>query len=298
MRFVHHVAHAEDRSSHPEAGPLRPASLLSEGFVHGSFAKDVRASAALYFPAGAKLVVHTVDPRRLDVPIVVADTPRGPMPHVHGEIPRDAIVATVPLEEFDEGRDAVLGSNVVFLAFPGMTLLDLVATHDAVARIRRMGFDPTTRVRIVGVRAPEPGVPPWTEDGARFDVEATRPSLADVDALIVPGGPGATAIASDPDVLAWLATYPTNRFVASVCTGASILGAMGRLRGKRATTHATAMHALAAHGAEAVSDRVVSDGATMTAGGVTAGIDLGLAIVERLLGTEVRRAIATQMNVP
>ncbi len=59
--------------------------------MHASYKDRVEESAKLYFPAGSALVVLAIDPRKLDVPLHVADTPRGPMPHVHGSIPRDAV---------------------------------------------------------------------------------------------------------------------------------------------------------------------------------------------------------------
>jgi transcriptional regulator GlxA family with amidase domain len=74
--------------------------------------------------------------------------------------------------------------------------------------------------------------------------------------------------------------------IASVCTGAMLLGAAGLLRGRPATTNRLALDRLAEHGAEVVDARVVDDGDLLTAGGVTAGLDLALWLVERELGAE------------
>jgi cyclohexyl-isocyanide hydratase len=76
------------------------------------------------------------------------------------------------------------------------------------------------------------------------------------------------------------------RYLTSVCTGALVLGAAGLLRGKRATTHWYAHDFLARFGAVPVQDRVVRDRNLITAGGVTSGIDFGLAVVAELLGRE------------
>ena len=65
-------------------------SLATDGFIHCSYRERVLESAHLYFPAGADLVVLEIDPGQLDVPVDVAPTPRGPMPHVLGSIPRRA----------------------------------------------------------------------------------------------------------------------------------------------------------------------------------------------------------------
>lgn len=69
----------------------RPASLASEGFIHASYRDRVAESARLYFPADADLVVLAIDPTKLDCRVEIADTPRGPMPHIHGPLPRAAV---------------------------------------------------------------------------------------------------------------------------------------------------------------------------------------------------------------
>ncbi|MGK4511495.1 DJ-1/PfpI family protein, partial [Klebsiella pneumoniae] len=68
----------------------------------------------------------------------------------------------------------------------------------------------------------------------------------------------------------------------------------GRLEGKRATTHASALSQLADYGATAVRERVVDEGQVITAGGVTSAIDLGLHVVRRLYGDDVTAKIAAQ----
>jgi cyclohexyl-isocyanide hydratase len=75
-----------------------------------------------------------------------------------------------------------------------------------------------------------------------------------------------------------------------------LLGAAGFLDGKRATAHRDAIPLLARYGATAVEERVVEDGDVITAGGVTAAIDLGLYLVDRLAGAEVRDRIRAQME--
>jgi cyclohexyl-isocyanide hydratase len=77
----------------------------------------------------------------------------------------------------------------------------------------------------------------------------------------------------------------------SVCTGALILGAAGLLEGYKATTHWMALDALQGFGAEPVRERWVIDRNRATGGGVTAGIDFGLALMAELAGEEVARAV-------
>jgi len=85
-------------------GRYAPASLSTEGFVHASYRDDVVESARLHFPPGSALEVVVIDPHRLDVPVQVAATPRGGMPHIHGSIPDDAIASVVSLATFEVER--------------------------------------------------------------------------------------------------------------------------------------------------------------------------------------------------
>jgi transcriptional regulator GlxA family with amidase domain len=80
--------------------------------------------------------------------------------------------------------------------------------------------------------------------------------------------------------------------IASVCTGAVLLAAAGLLDGRPATTHHLARDRLRAAGAEVIDARVVDDGDIVTAGGVTAGLDLALWIVERELGAQAAERLA------
>ena len=302
-RWLFHLVRAEDLGWGSD-GRYAPASLAREGFIHASYKDRVEESARLYFQPEdlPGLRVLAVDPRRLDVPVDVADTPRGPMPHVHGSIPVDA-VRVIGLDALDVHADLVKGTRIALAAFPGLTLLDLVGPLDALSRIASMGFDPTTTCEVVALdRRHDEGDaeldPPvvWSAWGAELVAARHRPALDAFDVLVVPGGPGTRALENDPAAIAWLTTFPANRLLASVCTGALLLGAAGRLAGKRATTHHTMLADLARFGATAVSERVVDEGQLVTAGGVTSGIDLGLHLVRRLAGAEAHAKIAAQME--
>jgi len=80
--------------------------------------------------------------------------------------------------------------------------------------------------------------------------------------------------------------------MASVCTGALLLGAAGLLAGRPATTNRHALERLAETGAEVIDERVVDDGDVLTAQGVTAGMDLALWLVERERGVDFANALA------
>jgi cyclohexyl-isocyanide hydratase len=297
MRWLFHIVRAEELGWGRD-GRYAPPSLATEGFIHASYRDAVAESARLYFPADARLRVLAVDPRRLDVPVEIAETPRGPMPHVRGSIPVDAVRVIEP-EGVEAHPDGVTGTRIALLAFEGMTLLDLVGPLDALSRIATMGFDDTTTCEVLAMTHPEDdpaSTSVWAAWGAELLATRYRPSLDGFDVLVVPGGPGTRVLEHDTEAIAWLDTFPRNRITASVCTGSLLLGAAGRLAGRRATTHKTMLGELARFGATAVQERVVDDGQLVTAGGVISGIDLGLHLVRRLTGEVAYEKIAAQME--
>jgi len=113
-----------------------------------------------------------------------------------------------------------------------------------------------------------------------------------LDVLCIPGGGGINALLEDAEVLDFVRAQGARaRYVTSVCTGSLVLGAAGLLRGRRATTHWLSHDFLERFGAIPVHGRVVRDGNLITAGGVTAGIDFGLAVVAELAGQAQAEAI-------
>ena len=122
------------------------------------------------------------------------------------------------------------------------------------------------------------------------------------DTLMVAGGPGVEAAIADPVLIKWIRERARNaRRVASVCTGAFLLAASGVLDGRRAVTHWSYCAALARRfpAVHVESDPIfVRDGAVWTSAGVTAGIDLALALVEEDLGRTVGRNHAPEFPAP
>jgi len=113
------------------------------------------------------------------------------------------------------------------------------------------------------------------------------------DILLIPGGPGQAAHMSQADPLqTWLkAADQTTTWTTSVCTGALILAAAGLLEARRATTYWLAMDELARLGAKPVQERYVFDGKYATSAGVSAGIDMALALVARVAGEQTAQRI-------
>jgi transcriptional regulator GlxA family with amidase domain len=123
---------------------------------------------------------------------------------------------------------------------------------------------------------------------------------APLDTLVVAGGQGARAAVDDPALVGWVRDASARaRRTCSVCTGAFLLAAAGVLDGRRATTHWAWCDALArAHPAVRVDPEpiFVRDGAVWTSAGVTAGMDLALALVEDDLGPAAARPGAPQQR--
>jgi transcriptional regulator GlxA family with amidase domain len=188
--------------------------------------------------------------------------------------------------------------TVEILAVPAVQLLDVAgplqvfATANELAAAR--GDPPLYAVRVVSSAAPT------VVASAGLGLSAAPlPRGGKLDTLVVAGGPGVHAASKDPVVLHWLRRRAQDaRRVASVCTGAFLLGAAGLLNGRRAATHW--MHC-AELGRRYPAIRVesdpiyVRDGAVWTSAGVTAAIDLALALVEEDAGRALSLAVARHL---
>ena len=150
-----------------------------------------------------------------------------------------------------------VGPQYMFAGLMGATVHHVAATREPVTSDTRLTFVPTTTL-----------------------AECPR----DLDILFIPGGgAGTLAALQDPAILAWVADRGSRaKLVTSVCTGSLVLGAAGLLKGYKATSHWAARDLLKEVGATPVEARVVRDRNRITGAGVSAGIDLGLAIVALL----------------
>jgi transcriptional regulator GlxA family with amidase domain len=133
-------------------------------------------------------------------------------------------------------------------------------------------------------------------NGLRLSAAPLPSRRAAIDTIMVAGGSGARYVRADGDAVAWLRdAAPRARRVTSVCTGAFALATAGLLDGRRATTHWAWCAALARECAQVVVDPdpiYVRDGDVWTSAGVTAGMDLALALVEDDLGRETALEVA------
>ena len=187
-------------------------------------------------------------------------------------------------------RDA---PRIAFVVYDRMTVLDFIGIYDPLTRLKSMGFLPALTWDVCAMQ-------PVARDDRGLSLNATRfnEPLGGYHILVVPGGFGARTLKDDPRFVTWLTTAAPADLKVSVCTGALLLGAAGFLRDKRATTHPAEYDALRPYCAEVVAKRIVDEGNVITAGGVTSAIDVGLYVVERLAGPDVRHKIARQMDYP
>ena len=181
-----------------------------------------------------------------------------------------------------DSRASADALHVGMLLFEGVTQLDLTGPYEVLARM------PRAQVHLVAARRE----PVRTEWGMRIVPDSTFADAPACDVLVVPGGWGVDAQLEDPQVLAFLRAQGAQaRYVASVCSGALLLGAAGLLRGYRATTHWLSLELLRHFGAEPVRARVVRDRSRITGAGVTAGIDFALVMAAELYGDDVAQRI-------
>ena len=190
---------------------------------------------------------------------------------------------------------------VTLLAFPSVQLLDVAGPLQVFATanetLARDGLPPAYAPRLVAAGGGEIA----TSSGLRL-VAAPLPDAADpIDTLLVAGGPGVRAAAGDAALVAWVrARAGTTRRVASVCTGAFLLAAARVLDGRRVTTHWREAAELAqlCPAARVEPDPIfIRDENVWTSAGVTAGIDLALALVADDLGRALALAVARHLVV-
>jgi len=190
--------------------------------------------------------------------------------------------------------------HVVILLFEGVQSLDVTGPLEVFAGANRYvqsvrggrGYE----VRTVS----HDGAPLQTSSGLTLTPDSSLSGARrEIDTLIVPGGLGSRQAAAEEPVLEWIrAAAPRARRTASVCTGAFLLAAAGLLEGRRATTHwASAAELARLHpGVDVDADPIfLRDGDIWTSAGVTAGMDLSLALVEEDLDRDAALAIARHL---
>ncbi|WP_316745599.1 GlxA family transcriptional regulator [Streptomyces sp. MK7] len=185
--------------------------------------------------------------------------------------------------------------SVGVLVFDDMKMLDLSGPAEVFSEANRYGAD--YRLTVVSVT----GKPVRTSIGLQVPVDTDADSAPAFDTVLIPGGDLLPGRPVDPELVAVAKSLSEKAGrVASICTGAFVLAAAGLLEGRRATTHWRHTTSLARGypSLRVAPDAIyVKDGTTYTSAGVTAGIDLALALLEEDHGPDLTRKVARSLVV-
>ena len=185
--------------------------------------------------------------------------------------------------------------KIAFIIFDGMTALDFIGAYDPLTRLKTMGFLPDLEWEICALTETV-----TDHSGLLFTPTRSGGPLQGFDLLVIPGGFGVRELVKETPqagrFIEWLKSAADCPLKTAVCTGSLLLGAAGYLQGKEATSHPNMLQDLAHFGATPLAQRVVDSGQVITAGGVSASLDLGLYLVEKLAGSLVRAKIQRQMD--
>ena len=188
----------------------------------------------------------------------------------------------------------VISRRIVFVIFDGLQPLDLVGPHEVFDQARVLSPEAGYVCEVAARRAG----PVRTASGLLVHAEHSVAALdpAGVDTVVAVGGYGVDLARHDQVLVGWLAEAGrAARRVTSVCSGVFLLAAAGLVEGRRVTSHWSRAQQLAAEHPEVTVDCdpiFIRDGRVWTSAGVTAGMDLALALVEDDVGSRVAQAVA------
>ncbi|NYI03792.1 GlxA family transcriptional regulator [Allostreptomyces psammosilenae] len=187
--------------------------------------------------------------------------------------------------------------RVVLVVFDGFQSLDLVGPHEVFQHASSLVGEGGYTCEIVARRPGAVGADSGLPVHARHGVDTLDPG--GVDTLVVAGGGGVYQASREPELTGWIAAAGAGaRRVASVCSGAFLLAAAGLLRGRRVTTHWARAERLAEEYPDLTVDPdpiFIRDGRVWSSAGVTAGMDLALALVAEDLGHQVALDVARHL---
>jgi transcriptional regulator GlxA family with amidase domain len=185
--------------------------------------------------------------------------------------------------------------RVTFVIFEGFQPLDLVGPHEVFQQASALtsGYDCEVAAPGAGLIRSGSGLP------VQASIGIAEADPAGIDTLVVAGGRGVDQARRDPALTGWIAEAGAGaRRVASVCSGVFLLAAAGLLSRQRVTTHWAREGQLRREHPDLAVDCdpiFIRDGRIWTSAGVTAGMDLALALVEADLGREVAHAVAQEL---
>jgi transcriptional regulator GlxA family with amidase domain len=180
--------------------------------------------------------------------------------------------------------------KIAIFIFDGITALDAIGPYESLARIAE------SEIVFVSKQA---GTVRTGDGFLALHADAGIADVHEAEVLIIPGGHprGLNVMMSDVGLQSWIKQIDAiTSWTCSVCTGSLILAAAGLLSGRKVSTHWRAKEVLARFSANYSPDRVTVDGKYMTSAGVSAGIDMGLALCGELAGRNLTEAIELSMQ--
>jgi len=172
--------------------------------------------------------------------------------------------------------------KIAYVLYEDFTALDLIGPYEVISAW------PDVELHWVATSSG----PISSDRGMRVLPTVTPAGIPDPDVVVIPGSSDPLGPLKDEALLQWVRDVaPGAQWLASACTGSGVYGAAGVLKGRRATTHWGFRENLKAMGVDVVAERVVFDGRFVTGAGVSAGIDMALALTARVHGEELAKAI-------
>ena len=181
--------------------------------------------------------------------------------------------------------------KIAYIIFDGITWLDFIGIYDPVSRLKSLKYLPDLTWDICSFTN-------IVTDNFGLEIKPGKiqNSLAEYDAIIISGGPGTRKLQFDNEFINWIKTSEKTKYKISVCTGSLILGASGFLKDTKATTNYREYEALKPYCKEVLKDRIVEDNNVITAGAVSASIDLGLYLCNKWAGQEAENEIRKRID--
>jgi transcriptional regulator GlxA family with amidase domain len=181
--------------------------------------------------------------------------------------------------------------KIAYILFDRITWFDFIGIYDPASRVKSLNYLPDLTWDICSYST-------LTADtfGLQVKADKIQNSLDEYDALIIPGGFGTRKLPYDNGFINWIKTGETTSYKISLCTGSLILGAAGFLKRTKATTNYREYETLKPYCKEVLQDRIVEDGKVITAGTVSASIDLGLYLCKNWAGEETQNEIRKRIG--
>lgn len=181
--------------------------------------------------------------------------------------------------------------KIAYIIFDKITWLDFIGVYDPISRLKSMNYLPDLTWDICSFTNS-------VADNFGLEVKPNKiqNSLSGYDTLIIPGGHGTRQLISNVEFLNWIKSSNKTSYKISISTGSLILGAAGFLTDKKATTNYLEYETLKQYCKEVVKDRIVEDKNIITAGAVSASIDLGLYLCNKWAGQQAQNEIRKRMD--